>query len=138
MKQQTILNLDSQQPIKKEQTTPSATTGSAGVGLPVGGTAGQIPSKVSGTDYDIDWIDPPAGGNSFESVAKNLTAEDAVLNYTGDDLTSVDYASGVTKTLNYSGGNLTSIVLSGTTPGGIDLTKTLSYTGSDLTGIAYS
>jgi hypothetical protein len=138
VKQQTTLNLDSQQPIKKEQTTTSATTGSDGVGLPVGGTAGQIPAKVSGTDFDIDWIDPPSGGNTFETVSKNLNAIDATLAYSGGNLTTITYASGIIKTLNYSGGNLTSIVLSGSTPGGIDLTKTLSYTGSDLTGIAYS
>jgi hypothetical protein len=75
---------------------------------------------------------------SFESVSKNLSAENAVLTYTGGNLTSIAYANGITKTLNYTSGRLTSIVLSGATPGGIDLTKTLSYTGSNLTGIAYS
>jgi hypothetical protein len=75
---------------------------------------------------------------SFETVSKNLNAENAALNYSGGNLTSITYAGGITKTLNYSGGNLTSIVLSGTTPGGIDLTKSFAYTGSDLTGIAYS
>jgi hypothetical protein len=75
---------------------------------------------------------------SFETVSKNLSAENATLTYSGGDLTSIAYANGITKTLNYSGGNLTSIVLSGATPGGIDLTKTLAYTGSNLTGITYS
>jgi hypothetical protein len=62
----------------------------------------------------------PSGGSgdTFETVAKNLSAVNA--------------------TLTYSGGNLTTITLSGSTPGGIDLVKTLTYTGSDLTGIAYS
>jgi hypothetical protein len=75
---------------------------------------------------------------TFEKVSKNLDASDATLNYTGDILTSIDYANGVTKTLNYTGDNLTSVVLSGTTPSGIDLTKTLTYTGENLTGVGYS
>jgi hypothetical protein len=79
-----------------------------------------------------------SGAPTFETVNKNLSAIDATLGYTGGDLTTVVYASGITKTLAYSGGNLTTVTLSGSTPGGIDLVKTLSYTGSDLTGVTYS
>jgi hypothetical protein len=75
---------------------------------------------------------------SFETVAKNLDPTNAVLAYTGDNLTSITYASGVIKTLNYTGENLTSVVLSGSVPGGIPLTKTLSYTGENLTGVSYA
>lgn len=78
------------------------------------------------------------GSNSFESVSKNLSASDATLTYSSGNLIEIEYANGITKTLNYTGDNLTSVVLSGSTPGGIELTKTLSYTGSDLTGVAYS
>ena len=78
------------------------------------------------------------GANTFETVAKNLSAIDATLGYSGGELTTVVYASGITKTLGYSGGNLVTVTLSGSTPGGIDLVKTLSYTGTDLTGVAYS
>jgi hypothetical protein len=82
----------------------------------------------------------PSGGSgdTFETVAKNLSAVNATLTYSGGNLTEVAYVNGITKTLTYSGGNLTTITLSGSTPGGIDLVKTLTYTGSDLTGIAYS
>ncbi len=31
-------------------------------GLPAGGTAGQILSKIDGTDYNSQWIDAPSGG----------------------------------------------------------------------------
>jgi hypothetical protein len=79
------------------------------------------------------------GGSSFETVAKNLSAEGAVLAYNGaGDLASITYANGAIKTLNYTGDKLTSIVLSGTLPPGIDTVKTLSYTGDDLTDITYS
>lgn len=36
--------------------------GPAGPGVPAGGTAGQVPVKQSGTDYDIDWEDQSGGG----------------------------------------------------------------------------
>ena len=75
---------------------------------------------------------------SFETVSKNLDASSATLNYTGDQLDSIDYANSITKTFSYTGSNLTSVVLSGSTPSGINLTKTLSYTGDNLTGVAYS
>jgi hypothetical protein len=93
---------------------------------------------------DINYFEASGGGaglsfgDTYETVSNNLDASDATLNYTGDVLTSIDYANGVTKTLNYTGDVLTTVVLSGTTPGGIDLTKTLSYTGDALTGVAYS
>lgn len=79
--------------------------------------------------------------NSFESVSKNLSANDASFVYTGDQLTSIVYTTSggtITKTLSYSGSQLNTITLSGDTPIGIDLIKTLSYTGGSLTSIAYS
>lgn len=33
--------------------------GPAGAGFPAGGDAGQLLSKLSGTDYDTEWTDPP-------------------------------------------------------------------------------
>ena len=102
-------------------------------------TTGQVLTKQS--DGTFAFEDAVAGGgigNSFETVSKNLDASGATLAYTGDNLTSITYASGVVKTLSYTGDNLTSVVLSGGTPSGINLTKTLSYTGDNLTGVAYS
>lgn len=34
--------------------------GENGVGVPAGGTTGQVLAKVDGTDYNTQWIDPPA------------------------------------------------------------------------------
>ena len=36
--------------------------GQNGVGVPTGGTTGQVLSKKSGTDYDTEWTDPSGGG----------------------------------------------------------------------------
>ena len=38
--------------------------GPAGPGVPAGGTAGQVLTKKSGTDYDTEWKDPTGGGSS--------------------------------------------------------------------------
>ena len=43
--------------------------GEAANGLPSGGTAGQLLSKVDGTDYNATWSDPTAGYTDAEAVA---------------------------------------------------------------------
>lgn len=54
-------------------------TGPAGAGVPVGGTPGQLLAKLSATDFDDHWIDPPvslpAGGTTGQSLVK-LSAAD--------------------------------------------------------------
>lgn len=70
--------------------------------------------------------------DSFETVSKNLQSYDYTINYNGSgDVSSIVYSAGITKTFNYTSGDITSIVLSGSTPSGIDLTKSLTY---DLDG----
>lgn len=43
-------------------TGPAGATGTNGHGVVTGGTTGQVLSKHSNTDYDTEWIDPPATG----------------------------------------------------------------------------
>lgn len=43
-------------------------TGPAGPGVATGGTAGQVLTKVSGTNYDTTWATPAAGGASAPTV----------------------------------------------------------------------
>ena len=76
--------------------------------------------------------------DSFESVSKNLSDQDSVFGFTGDQLTSITYANGVIKTLGYTLGKLTTITLSGATPSGINLTKTIAYSGAAVSSITYS
>lgn len=40
-----------------------------GEALLSGGTTGQVLSKVDGTDYNVEWVDPGAGGGVSESLA---------------------------------------------------------------------
>ena len=46
------------------ETGPKGDPGPAGPGVPIGGTAGQVLTKKSGTDYDTEWKDPTGGGAS--------------------------------------------------------------------------
>jgi hypothetical protein len=49
--------------------------GEAGIGVPSGGTAGQIISKVDGTDFNTDWIDPPIAVSYGVADITGLTSE---------------------------------------------------------------
>ena len=44
----------------------NGTNGSNGVGVPTGGSVGQVLAKINGTDYNTEWITPSAGGSSSE------------------------------------------------------------------------
>ena len=50
--------------------TPGA-DGADGEGVPVGGTAGQVLKKVSGTDYDTEWANESGGGGGGDLLAAN-------------------------------------------------------------------
>jgi hypothetical protein len=41
---------------------PPGADGAPGPGVATGGTAGQVLSKIDATNYNTQWIDPPAGG----------------------------------------------------------------------------
>ena len=43
--------------------------GPAGVGVPAGGTTGQVPAKASDDDYDVEWVDQTGSGNSGMRLA---------------------------------------------------------------------
>ena len=45
-------------------TVENGRPGLAGQGVPAGGTAGQVLTKKSGTDYDTEWKDPTGGGGT--------------------------------------------------------------------------
>jgi hypothetical protein len=84
---------------------------------------------------------PASASYTFEYISKNIRSWDAVLGWTGSQLSTITYTKGaetIVKTLNYTGTVLTSVVLSGDTPAGIALTKTLGYTSGKLTSVTYS
>lgn len=44
---------------------PAGADGADGLGVPAGGAAGQLLSKVTSADNDTAWIDPPASGSAI-------------------------------------------------------------------------
>lgn len=48
--------------------------GSAGQGVPAGGTTGQVLKKASGTDYDTEWADESGGGSTIEPYTSTPAA----------------------------------------------------------------
>ena len=80
------------------------TQGDAGVGIPAGGTLGQILSKKTDTDYDTEWVEAPTGGDvvnvdaelkEYMNVAKPAIAS-AIINKGGSvepDDSLNDYAT---------------------------------------------
>ena len=52
------------------ETGPKGEAGPAGPGVPAGGTAGQVLTKKSGTDYDTEWKDPTGGGATGQQIVK--------------------------------------------------------------------
>lgn len=109
------------------------------LGLQGGGSGNTLISNWAG--YSTEELKQVFISQTFESVNKNLPSSDATLTYdANDDLTEVEYSSGVVKTLTYNaGGDLITVVLSGDTPENIMLTKTLGYDVSgNLTSVTYS
>ncbi|MDD2815569.1 MAG: hypothetical protein PHP00_07490, partial [Thiotrichaceae bacterium] len=47
----------------------AGTNGTNGQGVPTGGTAGQVLSKVNATDYNTQWVTPSSGSGTVTSVA---------------------------------------------------------------------
>ena len=46
--------------------------GANGQGVPTGGTAGQVLSKVDGTDYNTEWVTPSGGGGGAVEMLSEL------------------------------------------------------------------
>lgn len=70
-----ILKVIADEPLKDDEASlwliigPQGIQGPAGqdgVGIPAGGTTGQVLAKKSGTDYDTEWVDQTGGGGSGE------------------------------------------------------------------------
>ncbi len=55
--------------------------GPPGQGLPSGGTTGQQPRKASNMDYDVEWVDPPAG--SGDVVGPAVSVDDRLAGFNG-------------------------------------------------------
>lgn len=68
--------------LKGAQGAPGADgqDGTDGVGVPAGGTAGQILAKVDSTDYNTEWVTPSGGGTAAGTSYDNTTSGLAATN----------------------------------------------------------
>jgi hypothetical protein len=64
----TNINAESASPINV------VTPGTPPVGLPRGGTTGQVPAKASDADFDIVWIDAGTGGGGISDAPNNANS----------------------------------------------------------------
>jgi len=69
--------------------------GEPGVGVPIGGTPGQVLAKISGVDYNTEWVDQAAGGDLVNSV--NGQTGTVVVTKTDVGLSNVDNTSDANK-----------------------------------------
>ena len=95
--------------------------GPAGPGIPSGGTAGQVLTKKSGTDYDTEWKDAGGGGSiSFYDGEYSIRSTEDIAAHS-----SVTINKQIAKHINGSKGILR----------GFDLTDLISGLGLTLDGI---
>lgn len=80
-------------------TGPAGANGADGVGVPAGGTTGQVLAKTSATDYDTEWATPAATGSgvllleSGDSVPGGTAADTIVFAKSGTYVQSYDLRS---------------------------------------------
>lgn len=91
---------------------PVGQAGSDGVGIPAGGTAGQVLAKIDSTDYNTEWVTPEGGsGGGTDSGIGDFVVNQNVLS---GDFVQVDATSG----LNVIGGDLLQVIDSTQAPDG--------------------
>lgn len=69
--------------------------GADGIGVPAGGTTGQVLVKVSATDNDTAWVDPSGGGSSSITLGATITIARDLVNddFSGQKFFDVDSVS---------------------------------------------
>ncbi len=68
-------------------TGPQGPAGTNGVGVPAGGTTGQVLAKIDGTDYNTQWVSGGGGGATDLSIANRGASTLDIASSTGNDAT---------------------------------------------------
>lgn len=63
---------------------PAGNDGADGQGVPIGGTSGQVLSKIDATDFNTEWVNPVTGG-SADGVVSNISFTSPNLVVTGSN-----------------------------------------------------
>lgn len=64
----TVTITDADHPTGQSFNVMDGADGADGVGVPTGGTTGQVLKKVSGTDYDTEWANESGGGSGGHTI----------------------------------------------------------------------
>ena len=81
-------------------TIPKGADGTNGVGVPAGGTTGQVLKKKSGADYDAEWANESGGGSGAKVVdigqisLNFMETGDASVNITNEQYDALEEAGG--------------------------------------------
>lgn len=109
-----------------DKVTGTGADGADGVGVPTGGTTGQVLAKASATDYDTGWVDASSGGGSG-------TVESVVAG-TGITVDDTDPANPVVSATGSSSGPREALFkLSGTLTASTGITRLYNDTGAAWT-----
>lgn len=116
------------------ETGPKGDPGPAGQGVPAGGTAGQVLTKKSGTDYDTEWVNQSGGSSGYITFGGKTgmeyepRLEENLYNTSQDFSRNINESSSVTYFLNGAPVDDT-ININGVLniPAGTLMEKTLSY-----------
>lgn len=120
--------------------------GADGVGVPPGGTAGQILSKIDAADYNTQWIPAPSGGGA--SALNDLSdagadASERILNLAGDldipalvastygNLLAIGHGSGGNISFANASGDLSTILIGQDAGAGAEDVDRAVYIGKD-------
>lgn len=77
--------------------------GADGVGVPAGGSEGEVLKKHSNSDYDTEWGVAASGGHTIQDETTPMTAR-ANLNFTGAGVTVTDDEANVRTVVTIPGG----------------------------------
>lgn len=74
----------------------NGTNGTNGVGVPVGGTTGQVLAKTSATNYATEWVDQTGGGGGGSGTVTNVSGTAPISVATGTTTPVVSIAAATT------------------------------------------
>ena len=126
------------------ETGPKGDPGAPGKGVPAGGTAGQVLTKKSGTDYDTEWKDPTGGSSGYMTfggkpgMTYEPRLEENLYNTSQDFSRNINESSSVTYFLNDGTPVNDTINVNGVLniPAGTLMEKTLSYFIGGFTAVS--
>ena len=111
--------------------------GPAGPGVAVGGTAGQVLSKIDGTDYNTQWVTPVSNLDSLTDVVITGAANQDVLSFNGTNWvnsTTAPRAGSVSITTDNTTDATRYILFGGSTSGYLSPRADVGLTYNPLTG----